>query len=63
MFIMIHRFRVKLEVTNGKSTGVFVLFDSDMNYIMEKSYSFFVAQSKVTMGSFDDYLFGLTLCS
>jgi hypothetical protein len=54
MFIMIHRFRVKLEVTNGKSTGVFVLFDSDMSYIMEKSCSFFVAQSKVTIGSFDD---------
>ncbi|KAK2420949.1 replication protein A 70 kDa DNA-binding subunit E [Trifolium repens] len=46
VFHVIPRFRVKLEVTNGKSTGVFVLFDSDMNYIMEKSYSFFVAQSK-----------------
>ncbi|KAK2406972.1 replication factor A protein [Trifolium repens] len=49
MFFMLFQgnwFRVKLEVTNGKSTGVFVLFDSDMSYIMEKSCSFFVAQSK-----------------
>ncbi|KAK2353633.1 replication factor A protein [Trifolium repens] len=46
VFHVIPRFRVKLEVTNGKSTGVFVLFDSDMSYIMEKSCSFFVAQSK-----------------
>jgi hypothetical protein len=38
-----------VEVTDGKSTGVFVLFDSDMSYIMEKSCSFFVAQSKVVM--------------
>jgi hypothetical protein len=41
------RFRVKLEVTAGRSTGVFVVFDSDMSYMMEKSCSYFVAQSKV----------------
>jgi hypothetical protein len=41
------RFRVKLEVTDHKSTCVFVVFDSDMSYILEKSCSFFVAQSKV----------------
>jgi hypothetical protein len=38
---------VKLEVSDGKSTLLFVLFDSDMSYIMEKSCAFFVAQSKV----------------
>ncbi|WJX30165.1 hypothetical protein P8452_18733 [Trifolium repens] len=43
---VIPRFRVKLEVTDGKSTGVFVLFDSDMSHLMEKSCSFFVAQSR-----------------
>jgi hypothetical protein len=47
VFQVIPRFRVKLEVSDGKSTGVFALFDSDMSYIMEKSCSFFVAQSKV----------------
>jgi hypothetical protein len=47
VFQVIPRFRVKLEVTDGKSNAVFVLFDSDMSYIMEKSCSFFVAQSKV----------------
>ncbi|KAK2405460.1 replication protein A 70 kDa DNA-binding subunit C [Trifolium repens] len=31
---------------DGKSTDVFVLFDSDMSYIMKKLCSFFVAQSK-----------------
>jgi hypothetical protein len=36
-----------VRVTHGKSIGVFVLFDSDMSYLMEKSCSFFVAQSKV----------------
>jgi esterase/lipase superfamily enzyme len=41
------RFRVNLEVTDGKSTGVFVIFDSEMSYLMEKSCSFFVAQAKV----------------
>ncbi|KAK2397925.1 replication protein A 70 kDa DNA-binding subunit C [Trifolium repens] len=46
VFQVIPRFRVKLEVTDGKSTGVFVLFDSDMSHLMEKSCSFFVAQSK-----------------
>ncbi|KAK2414171.1 replication protein A 70 kDa DNA-binding subunit C [Trifolium repens] len=46
VFQVIPRFRVKLEVSDGKSTGVFALFDSDMSYIMEKSCSFFVAQSK-----------------
>jgi hypothetical protein len=52
-----------LEVTDGKSTGVFILFDSDMSYIMEKSSSFFVAQSKVTINLVDFYLFSLTLSS
>ncbi|KAK2356091.1 replication factor A protein [Trifolium repens] len=29
-----HRFRVKLEVSDGRSTCVFVLFDSEMSYMM-----------------------------
>jgi hypothetical protein len=47
VFQVVPRFRVKLEVSDGKSTLLFVLFDSDMSYIMEKSCAFFVAQSKV----------------
>jgi hypothetical protein len=47
MYKEINRFRVKLEVTDHKSTCVFVVFDSDMSYVLEKSCSFFVAQSKV----------------
>ncbi|KAK2444013.1 replication protein A 70 kDa DNA-binding subunit C [Trifolium repens] len=44
-------FRVKLEVTDHKSTCVFVVFDSDMSYILEKWCSFFVAQSKAKTAS------------
>jgi uncharacterized membrane protein len=43
----IFRFKVKVQVTDGKILGVFVLFDSEMSYIMEKSCAYFVAQSKV----------------
>jgi hypothetical protein len=38
---------VKFEVTDGKACAVFVIFDSEMSYIMEKSCAYFVAQSKV----------------
>jgi hypothetical protein len=41
------RFRVKVEVSDGDSTCVFVLFDSDMSYIMEKSCAHFVGKAKV----------------
>ncbi|MCI57629.1 hypothetical protein A2U01_0078880, partial [Trifolium medium] len=40
-------FMVKIEVSDVDSTAVFILFDSDMIYLMEKSCVFFVAQSKV----------------
>jgi hypothetical protein len=51
-----------LEVTDGKSTDVFVLFDSDMSYIMKKLCSFFVAQSKVSVSLKDFFsLFSLPL--
>jgi hypothetical protein len=42
-----YRFRVKVEVSAGDSTCVFVLFDSDMSYIMEKSCAHFVGKFKV----------------
>ncbi|WJX48939.1 hypothetical protein P8452_35436 [Trifolium repens] len=51
--LVIPRFRVRLEVSDGKSTLVFVLFDSDMSYIMEKSCSFFVVQSKTLSNPID----------
>ncbi|KAK2416821.1 protein PHOTOSYSTEM I ASSEMBLY 2, chloroplastic [Trifolium repens] len=40
------RFKVKVQVTDGKTLGVFVIFDYEMSYIMEKSCAYFVAQSK-----------------
>ncbi|XP_045810506.1 replication protein A 70 kDa DNA-binding subunit C-like [Trifolium pratense] len=46
VFHVIPRFRVKFEVADGDSSCVFVLFDSEMSYIVEKSCAFFVAQSK-----------------
>ncbi|CAJ2638179.1 unnamed protein product [Trifolium pratense] len=46
VFHVIPRFRVRFEVTDGKDTCVFAIFDSDMSYMMEKSCAFFVAQSK-----------------
>ncbi|MCI09325.1 replication factor A protein, partial [Trifolium medium] len=46
IFQVIPRFKVKIEVSDGDSTVGFVLFDSDMSYLMEKSYAFFVSQSK-----------------
>jgi hypothetical protein len=36
-----------VEVTDGGSCVVFVIFDSEMAYLMEKSCAYFVSQSKV----------------
>ncbi|KAK2410313.1 replication protein A 70 kDa DNA-binding subunit B [Trifolium repens] len=47
VFQIVPRFRVKIEVSDGGSTCVFVLFDSDMSYIIEKSCAHFVGQAKV----------------
>ncbi|MCI11925.1 replication factor A protein, partial [Trifolium medium] len=44
------RFRVKIEVSDGDATCVFVLFDTDMSYTMEKSCAHFVGQTKVSNG-------------
>ncbi|WJX29795.1 hypothetical protein P8452_18400 [Trifolium repens] len=46
VFQVIPRFKVRIEVTDGQATGVFVLFNYDTSYMMEKSCAFFVAQSK-----------------
>ncbi|GAU51524.1 hypothetical protein TSUD_413880 [Trifolium subterraneum] len=48
VFQIVPRFKVKIEVSDGAATCVFVLFDSEMSYIMEKSCAQFVAQSKVS---------------
>jgi hypothetical protein len=45
--VVVFRFRVKVEVSNGDSTSVFVLFDSDMSYILEKACAHFVGKAKV----------------
>jgi hypothetical protein len=47
MISLYSRFRVKVEVSDGGSTCVFVIFDSDMSYILEKSCAQFVGKSKV----------------
>jgi hypothetical protein len=43
-----YNFRVKIEVSDGDATCVFVLFYSDMSYLMEWSCAYYIAQSKVT---------------
>ncbi|GAU50770.1 hypothetical protein TSUD_410670 [Trifolium subterraneum] len=48
VFQILPRFKVKIEVSHGDATCVFVLFDSEMSYIMEKSCAQFVAQAKVS---------------
>jgi hypothetical protein len=42
-----HRFKVKIEVSDDDSITGFILFDSNMSYLMEKSCAYFVAQTKV----------------
>jgi hypothetical protein len=49
VFQVVPRFKVKIHVSDGENVGVFVLFDSDMSYIMEKSCAYFVAKSKVSV--------------
>jgi hypothetical protein len=49
VFHVVPRFKVKIHVSDGENVGVFVLFDSDMSYIMEKSCAYFVAKSKVSV--------------
>ncbi|CAJ2673126.1 unnamed protein product [Trifolium pratense] len=50
VFQIVPRFKVKVEISDGGSTCVFVIFDSDMSYIMEKSCAHFVGKSKVSNG-------------
>ncbi|KAK2362598.1 replication protein A 70 kDa DNA-binding subunit C [Trifolium repens] len=51
VFQVVPRFRVKVEVTDGNALAVFVIFDSEMSYVMEKSCVYFVSQAKVCSGS------------
>ncbi|KAK2416233.1 replication factor A protein [Trifolium repens] len=51
VFQVVPRFRVKVEVNDGSSFAVFVIFDSEMAYIMKKSCAYFVSQSKVCNGA------------
>ncbi|GAU19608.1 hypothetical protein TSUD_383030 [Trifolium subterraneum] len=44
------RFKVKIEVSDCNSKSVFILFDSDMSYLLEKSCAYFVAQAKSSNG-------------
>ncbi|WJX18371.1 hypothetical protein P8452_08173 [Trifolium repens] len=43
---IVPRFKVKVEISDGGSTCIFVIFDSDMSYILEKSCAHFVGKSK-----------------
>ncbi|MCI17725.1 replication factor-A carboxy-terminal domain protein, partial [Trifolium medium] len=47
VFHIVPRFKVKVEVSDGDAASVFVIFDSDMSYIMEKSCADFVGKAKV----------------
>ncbi|KAK2364732.1 replication factor A protein [Trifolium repens] len=44
--LIVPRFKVKVEISDGGSTCVFVIFDSDMSYILEKPCAHFVGKSK-----------------
>jgi hypothetical protein len=46
---------VKVEVTDGSALAVFVIFVSEMSYVMEKSCAYFVSQAKVN----NCYFFGI----
>ncbi|CAJ2676038.1 unnamed protein product [Trifolium pratense] len=48
IFQVVPRFKVKIEVSDGDYTAGFILFDSDMSYLMEKSCAYFVAQTKAS---------------
>lgn len=47
VFHMVPRYRVKVHVTDGTDEAVFVLFDSDVSYLIEKQCSVLVATAKV----------------
>ncbi|KAK2391764.1 replication factor A protein [Trifolium repens] len=51
VFQVVPRFRVKVEVSDGGSSAVFVIFDSEMSYVMENSCAYFVSRAKVCSGS------------
>jgi hypothetical protein len=38
---------VKVEVTDRSALAVFVIIDSEMSFVMEKSCAYFVSQAKV----------------
>lgn len=46
VFHMVPRYRVKVHVTDGTDEAVFVLFDSDVSYLIEKQCSVLVAAAK-----------------
>ncbi|KAK2364733.1 replication factor A protein [Trifolium repens] len=48
--LIVPRFKVKVEISDGGSTCVFVIFDSDMSYILEKPCAHFVGKSKALVG-------------
>ncbi|KAK2409557.1 replication factor A protein [Trifolium repens] len=59
VFQVVPRFRVKVEVTDRSALAVFVIIDSEMSFVMEKSCAYFVSQAKVCSGcshpnEFDD---------
>ncbi|WJX11096.1 hypothetical protein P8452_01744 [Trifolium repens] len=63
IFQVVPRFKVKVHVSDGKTTCVFVLFDADMSYIMEKSCAHFVAAAKADKdGSFPLEFDSMVVC-
>ncbi|KAK2394109.1 hypothetical protein QL285_055978 [Trifolium repens] len=46
IYLLNHRFKVKIEMSDCDSTTGFILFASYMSYLIEKSCAYFVAQTK-----------------
>lgn len=54
----LYRYKIKLRVDDGTGDSVFVLFDSDVHYLLEKQCSVLVANAKVC--GLTDFLYGLS---
>jgi len=47
IFLFLFRYRIKLRVDDGTGDSVFVLFDNDAQYLLEKQCSVLISNAKV----------------